>query len=99
MLQFPGNDNSFFAFADFAAGINLYSKSFIYTPAVRCGVLFPNVEYMYTNEIEILLGNYLRWRYIFLHIEAGVRFDTYKDKGNLVTALEPAWGLTFTVKS
>lgn len=98
-LHFPGEDKSLFASADFYLGRNLYAADFIYTPALRGGVLFPDIKYGENRRIEIMLGNFIRGKYIFFHLDGGIQFDTYDDGGGLVTDFEPVWGISFCIRS
>ena len=98
-LHFPGEDDSWFASADLAIGYNFNFSNFVYTPALRAGVLCPDIKYMDENRrLELMLGNWFHGKYVFVHLDGGVRFDTYKS-GSLKTKVEPIWGINVCVKS
>jgi len=98
-LHFPGEEDSWFASADAALGWNFDLKKFIYTPALRCGVMCPDIKYIDENRrFELMLGNWFHGKYVLLHLDAGLRFDTYNDGGKK-TDFEPIWGINFCVKS
>ena len=98
-LHFPGEDDSWFASADAALGYNFPFDKFIYTPALRCGILCPDLKYADENRrLELMLGNWFHGKYIFVHLDGGIRFDTYKS-GSLKTKVEPVWGINVCIKS
>ncbi|MCQ2603488.1 MAG: hypothetical protein MJ215_00380 [Spirochaetia bacterium] len=99
-LHFPGEEDSWFAAADAGIGYNFQFSKFTYTPALRCGILCPDIKYMDENRrLDLMLGNYFHGKYIFVHLEGGFRFDTY-DKGDGVkTDVDPIWGISFCLRS
>ncbi len=98
-LHFPGEDDSWFASADVAFGYNIPFQQFTYTPALRCGILCPDLKYVDENRrLELMLGNWFHGKYVFVHLDGGVRFDTYKS-GSLKTKVEPIWGINVCIKS
>ena len=98
-LHFPGEDNSWFASADVAFGYNFPFEKFTYTPALRAGILCPDLKYVDENRrVELMLGNWFHGKYVFVHLDGGIRFDTYKS-GSLKTKIEPIWGINVCVKS
>jgi len=98
-LHCPGEDDSWFASADLAVGYNFNLSNFVYTPALRCGVLCPDIKYMDENRrLELMMGNWFHGKYVFVHLDGGVRFDTYKSNG-LKTKVEPIWGINVCIKS
>ena len=98
-LHFPGEDDSWFASADLAFGYNFALSKCVYTPAIRCGILCPDIKYMDENRrLELMLGNWFRGKYMFVHLDGGLRFDTYKS-GSLKTKVEPIWGINICIKS
>ena len=98
-LHFPGEDDSWFASADVAVGYNIHMSNLVYTPALRCGVLCPDIKYIDENRrLELMLGNWFHGKYVFVHLDGGLRFDTY-DNGSLKTDFEPIWGINVCIKS
>ncbi len=98
-LHFPGEDDSWFASADLAFGYNFRFEKFVYTPALRAGILCPDIKYMDENRrLELMLGNWFYGKYVFVHLDGGLRFDTYKSD-SLKTKVKPIWGINFCVKS
>ncbi len=98
-LHFPGEDDSWFASADASFGYNFRFDKFVYTPALRAGILCPDIKYIDENRrLELMLGNWFHGKYVFVHLDGGLRFDTYKS-GSLKTKVEPIWGINFCVKS
>ena len=98
-LHLPGEDDSWFASADLALGYNFNLSNFVYTPALRCGILCPDIKYMDENRrLELMLGNWFHGKYVFVHLDGGLRFDTYKS-GSLKTKVEPIWGINVCIKS
>ncbi len=98
-LHFPGEDDSWFASADAAFGYNIPLSNFTYTPALRAGILCPDLKYVDENRrLELMLGNWFHGKYVFVHLDGGIRFDTYKS-GSLKTKIEPIWGINVCVKS
>ena len=98
-LHFPGEDDSWFASADVAFGYNFPFENFTYTPAFRAGILCPDLKYVDENRrLELMLGNWFHGKYVFVHLDGGIRFDTYKSD-SLKTKVEPIWGINVCVKS
>ena len=98
-LHFPGEDDSWFASADLAFGYNFRFEKFVYTPALRAGILCPDIKYIDENRrLELMLGNWFHGKYVFVHLDGGFRFDTYKS-GSLKTKFEPIWGINVCIKS
>ena len=98
-LHFPGEDDSWFASADVSLGYNINLNKFVYTPALRAGILCPDIKYIDENRrLELMLGNWFHGKYVFVHLDGGLRFDTYKS-GSLKTKLKPIWGINVCIKS
>ena len=100
IVHTPGTrDRSFFFGGDTHVGYRLSHKNFIWLPALRFSILFPELTTMDCNQMQIKLGNLFSfYKKVYLHADFGLGINTQYSGNTLYTNLEFLWAVNITVK-
>ena len=92
-------DRSYFLGGDFHLGYTFSHKKFDWIPALRFSVLWPDITVAEARQIEIRLGNLLRYdNNLFFHLDGGVNLSSQAG-GDTRTRIEPIYALAFIART
>ena len=92
-------DRSYFFGGDLHLGYTFSHKKFDWIPALRFSVLLPDITVPEARQIEIRLGNFLRYdKNLFFHLDGGVNLSS-QARGDTRTRVEPIYALALIART
>jgi hypothetical protein len=93
------DDRSYFLGGDLHLGYTFSHKKFDWIPALRFTVLLPDITVPEARQIEIRLGNLLRYdNNLFFHLDGGVNLSS-QSSGDKRTRIEPIYALVLIART
>lgn len=97
-VHYPGDGEPSWFFGSYAyAGFPVGKEKFVWTPGLTFSFIIYELDLPEADSIGVRLGNKFVWNDIVsLNVELGIGINTYYSP-NLITELEPLWGITLQV--